>query len=536
MQTLEDLLKEAQELNKAKKYSEVIELLPDEVLELYQNAKLRTEKYNAYISLGEEFQFKNDNTKVFEAYNQAISTDPTLENGYYLLAMIYSDLGKIKEAISILEDGLERVSNSFLIYFGLGYNYYLSGNYNKSIENYTRALEIRPDNYTFRKLGNVYKRMGKFDDALTAYNTSIELDPNYNYVFYCRASVFKAKQNYKAAIRDYEKYIELTNNDSDYHSIVAQSKIEELKKIIDNLDYGRISELVGKIKELLLFKRDCVTHYTSLSTAKKLIFDKSKFWLSEGTFLNDTSEGRELFKFLPSFDSTSIITNDTIALPFTQKPFIGSFVTETNHDDLTLWRMYGKENKDEAKGCAITLYQKKLLEDLKESLIADGKSEMNEKMNEEFNFYRVAYRMNDLKKPFIIHGANKQQVDILNEYLFELNKIISDFNLKEDKKPSDIQNIQELLNSIAFLFKSAEYQYEHELRLVVEGIGFKKIINTESTQPRVYIELVPICPFISKITLGPKVERAEEWAAAFYYSLDQQDYHPEILISHLPFK
>jgi len=197
--------------------------------------------------------------------------------------------------------------------------------------------------------------------------------------------------------------------------------------------------------------------------------------------------------------------------------------------------MYGKENKDEARGCAITFNRGKLLENLKESLIKDGKTEITVKMDEEFSFYRVAYRKEGEEELFIIPGASAEDQKTLNDYMLDLANKIKKFHSKR-RKASDIQNVLELLSSIAYLFKSAEYQYEHELRLVVEGIGFKKIVNSESTQPRVYIELVPICPFINKITLGPKVERADEWAAAFYYSLDQLDYHPEILISHLPFK
>jgi hypothetical protein len=72
--------------------------------------------------------------------------------------------------------------------------------------------------------------------------------------------------------------------------------------------------------------------------------------------------------------------------------------------------------------------------------------------------------------------------------------------------------------------------------LVVDGTGLEKKINENTIPPRVYIELESINPFIEKITLGPKVEKAEEWAVAFYYKLDQQGFHPDIYISHLPFK
>lgn len=85
-----------------------------------------------------------------------------------------------------------------------------------------------------------------------------------------------------------------------------------------------------------------------------------------------------------------------------------------------------------------------------------------------------------------------------------------------------------------------EYQYEHEVRQIIKGIGFDKIVDQSVTPPKVYIELVPIIPAIKKITLGPKVERPDEWASALYYTLDKdlpdKKDKAEILISHLPYK
>ena len=116
-------------------------------------------------------------------------------------------------------------------------------------------------------------------------------------------------------------------------------------------------------------------------------------------------------------------------------------------------------------------------------------------------------------------------------------------NLKDKvKKLNKKQKIDvtKLLNNIAYLFKSSEYQYEHEVRLVVQGVGFSKKIERDFTPPKVYIELVDIVPALTKITLGPKVERADEWAAAFNYHIKEQlkgrEDKVEIIISHLPFK
>lgn len=113
---------------------------------------------------------------------------------------------------------------------------------------------------------------------------------------------------------------------------------------------------------------------------------------------------------------------------------------------------------------------------------------------------------------------------------------VKNYHAKKKTVKDKIKKLEVLLNQIAFLFKSAEYQHENEVRLVIKGVGFDKKIPTETFSPRVFIELVSIRSIIKRITLGPKVERADEWASAFYYSLDKENLHPEILISHLPFK
>ena len=532
MATPEELLQQAKTLNNEEKYAEVIELLTDEILGTYQNADLNKEKAEAYVSLGREYTSSNENEKAVEAYRRAISIFPQKMVAYFWLGMVYEGQKEFQKGEEILRRALEIDPNSGLIYYGLTNVFLDSENFDEALIYSKKALEIDPNDIYYSQLGEVYMGLKKFNEALKSYDKAIEINPKNPHRYYLRAKAHVSNETYEFAISDYEKYIELKNDISDYFTSVARSKIAELKKIIKDQYYSPISELVGKIKVLLLFQDACVTHYTSLSVAKALILAKSKFRLSEGAFLNDTSEGQELFKYLP-YIRKNAPKNETVALPFINKPFIGSFVSEKKLDDLTLWRMYGKENKDEARGCALTLDKDKLLESLKESLIADGKTDKPEIKDDEFSFYRIAYRKEGQEELFKIPGATQEVEDSLNNYMNDLRLRVQTF-LEKRTETSDIQNLLELLNTIAYLFKSAEYQYEHELRLVVEGVGFEKVID--SNLLRVYIELVPICPFIRKITLGPKVERAEEWAAAFYYSLDMQDFHPEILISHLPFK
>ena len=504
----------------------------------YYNKAIAVDPKDAYSynGLGNIYSVLKEYDKAKEFYNKALEINPKYVHVYYNLGLMYYDLKDYDKAKEFYNKVIEADPKDANSYNGLGNSHFNLKEYEKAIKYYNKAIEADPKYaYAYNNLGLANYNLKEYDKAGKYYNKAIEIDPKYATPYNGLGNTLYNLKKYDKALTAYQKYVELTKSDQDYSTSIAESRIAELKKLLKDSEYSRISELVNKIRKLLLYQEKHITHYTGLSVAKALILDGSLFRLSEGAFLNDTSEGRELFKFL-SFNFPSKNEADTVATPFTQKPFIGSFVAEIKHDDLTLWRMYGKEDKEEAKGCAITIDIKKLLDNLSGKMSPDSKTSVSSKMEEEFSFYRVAYRKEDEENSFIIPGAKKKLENELNQYMNELSTAIEAFNSKKEKDTSNIQNVAELLNEIAYLFKSAEYQHEFEVRLVVKGIGFEKIIDPNFNPPRVYIELVEIRPLVQKITLGPKVERADEWASAFNYSLSKDGYEPEILISHLPFK
>ena len=503
--------------------------------EYYMRAIAIKSSPDLFNSLGANFLSLKNYEKSIEYFEKALELDPKYFYSYNGLGQIYIELKQFKQAIKNFEKSL-KIEETLYADNSIARIYTIVEEYDTAIIYYNKALTIDPKSQrALNNIGIVYILKEQYQKALEIYNSGIEINPSNPYFYYNRANTLYSLEQYENSLKDCKKYLELTKGKSDYYTSQAKSRIAELKKILNSKEYGIINELVNKIKRLLLFNDECLTHYTSMSVAKALILEGSSLRLSEGAFLNDTSEGRELFKFL-SFHVPSQKKDNTIAKPFSKKPFIGSFVAEAKHNDLTLWRMYGKEAKEEAKGCAITLVKDKLIENLRSKLIpkAGDSSTSGSKINEDFTFYRVAYITPNPQKSFIIPGSAKDEAD-LNGLMAELSKKIN-AHKKKKTKIADQQNIIELLNEIAYLFKSAEYQYEHEIRLVVKGIGIEKHILKEIVPPKVYVELVDVSPSIKMITLGPKVERADEWASAFYYTLDKQELYPNILISHLPFK
>lgn len=200
--------------------------------------------------------------------------------------------------------------------------------------------------------------------------------------------------------------------------------------------------------------------------------------------------------------------------------------------------MYGKEDLVEAKGCSVTLNVSEFKQLIKEEI--NPSDDITTSKSDEIEFYRVAYRNNE---SFHFEGATSAHTEELQKLMEDLKKEVRLFK-KTNNSPQEEVDIIELLNSIAYLFKSVEYQYENEIRLVIkEAIGFVIQIDLDSddfkpsSKPnKVYIELVPISKILKDITIGPKVDRAEEWASTFHYHLLHKGLKPEIHISKLPFK
>ncbi|MDR6514925.1 tetratricopeptide repeat protein [Chryseobacterium camelliae] len=550
----QELIEKVKSLNKEEKYNEIVILLNDELLEGHDDFELYAELSQAKFKLNEDgtlyakksFQLK-ENAKAYNYYGnfinkygkddneariyykKALELDPQFINSYYNLGNSYVRTGEYDIGIKYFKLALDIDDKHLKSLQGLGNAYLRKRMFNDAILIFNKALSIQPGNSAiYNSYGVLYLWKKELEKAEENFRKAIKSDSSNCRPYNNLAGILFRQKKYSEAKRNYKKSISLRTEKDSYYEL-GKSRIEEINKIQANEDYKKIQEIILKIKKILEYKDKCITHFTSLSVAKLLVFEKSKFRLSEGAFLNDTSEGKEFFAFL-NYQSPFGRKENPVDEIFVQKPFIGSFVSEDKHNDLTMWRMYGKQDKDEAKGCAITIFVESLIEQIYKEL---GISEL-EKNELEVKLYKVAYWKDD---KFIIPDEQRSSSKIknLNKYCVDLQKALDEFNLKDEEIKIQI-DVEELLFEIAFLFKGIEYQYEHEVRLIQKGIGFNKIVNKNFIIPRVYIELGEVLKSIKKITLGPKVERADEWASAFYYELRNEGVDAEIHISRQPFK
>jgi tetratricopeptide (TPR) repeat protein len=455
------------------KWDEVITLLTDELLETEKDAEL-------YRLRGDTWTIKKEYDKAFTDYNKAIKINP----------------------------------KNAELYIWRGIVWYYKKDYDKAINDYNKAIEINQNcELAFYNRGLASVAIKEYDEAIADYSVNINFDSDYKYVYYYdRGLALKQRKKYKEAIddftkvikiksdyanayysrglakkeinielegskQDFEKYLELAIDENGNSTKYAKHYIKELNVLIKDPKLRSIIQLVIDIKGKLLIEEECV-HYTKFSILKKLIIDESKFKIFEGNFMNDPSEGKEFFNFLKYKPHISC-KDECFAETFSPKPFIGSFVTKDKHNDLNMWRFYGKEEGVEAKGCAITLHTQNFIEDIKNSLSNEKNKEARLDDESDINFYRVVYIANESTKFYIPGSEGKEEA--LQGLMNKLKGKVK--NYKGDNRTF----LDKYLNSIAFLFKSDAYKNENEVRLVVKGIEFKKEYDKDVIPPRVYI-------------------------------------------------
>lgn len=532
---------------------------------------------------------RKDYEKAIKDYTKAIELNLDFANAYYYRGLVWQNLNKNNKAIADFDKAIECYSKTIKInskdaelYLRRGNVWYNKMAFGKAIEDYDIAIKINSDfadAYYSRGLawvainGKDNEKAIAYDKAIEDYTKAIKLKPNYAYVYYYdRGNAWRAKKRYEKAIADYtkaikkksrfenayyyrglarkenndnpkkikqdfKKYLELTSEDDDIGVRYANYYLKKLKEINDPV-LSEIIVLVDEVKEILRVDDDLITHYTSLSAMKNLILaDNGKLWISEGNFMNDPSEGTELFCFLSGEDQRPEVKTTEME-KFVPKPFIGSFVPKNMNNDLNMWRFYSKEDGVEAKGCAIVLRTQKFIEDIKNSLSNEKNKEARIDDESDVSFYRVVY----LKHKSTVFNIPNLKPKKVREFKGKMNELKETVKAYKEAKRANITSLEEHLNDIAFLFKRDEYKNEKEVRLVMKGVEFEKKFCEKNKEdksvnpPLVYIELEPIKKSVEQITLGPKVDKANEWASALRYSYKGEEKIPKIEISHLPYK
>ncbi|MDR2428522.1 MAG: tetratricopeptide repeat protein [Candidatus Margulisbacteria bacterium] len=115
-------------------------------------------------------------------------------------------------------------------YNASGLRKYEAGNYNGAIKEYTRAIQVAPqDKLGYFGRANAYIQIYLYQKALLDYNKAIELDPVNSLYYANRANAYYGLENYKATLVDYDRAVKLNPQDGKLYQRRALLKEKNLQ-------------------------------------------------------------------------------------------------------------------------------------------------------------------------------------------------------------------------------------------------------------------------------------------------------------------
>ncbi len=402
----------------------------------------------------------------------------------------------------------------------LGILLYNQGEYNAAKEVFLEITrDDNPKEFAFIciNFGLILKECNELVEAKEVLENIKKDDGEY---FFCKArliigEILLCQGEYDNAKKLFEDSKRVYHYESECFIRISQDSIKLFTK-----DLIKLKEIVDEILNCLKLDskhEKYICHYTRPSTAFSLLGyneEPSKLRLSTIKNVNDPTEGNILLDYFN-------LPNEEIGLC----SFISCFTF--NHDSLNQFRLYGKENNQEASGVSL-IFEKNFFGEYsepcnfieygkKESLINSFSLENNSSINTDINnkinklpVYRCIYIDNESD---YIKLAKRSEIDFYKEgrtkfftsYLDEINKktdevkkLIDKFKevlnsmFGNNKSNEDLYNIVNyILLPLKFLVKHAAFEDEQECRIFFITNLFDERIISNVKEKSMYLEYEP---------------------------------------------
>ncbi len=139
--------------------------------------------------------------------SKSIELNKKYSAAYYNRALAYENTGKVELAIADYSRYIQLEPKDIDGYKSRG-NLFLDLDNKKAISDFNAALAIDPkDSDSNVGLGRAKIGDEKYDDAIKYFDKALELDPRSAYAFHNRAYTFFLKNDFEAAIQDYDRSI-----------------------------------------------------------------------------------------------------------------------------------------------------------------------------------------------------------------------------------------------------------------------------------------------------------------------------------------
>ena len=199
--------------------------------EFLEAEKLNPKDAQIQFALGMALNAKGRYLEALDHYKQALVLDPKFTEAHNAMGATYLELSKWDDAIQefnlVLKDIL--YLTPFYVLNNIGWAYYKKGDLPHAIENYGRALGMKPDfGLAQYNLGWAYRDNKQTDQAIFAFTQATILVPNFLDAHFQLAKLYFDTGKKREAQKSFEAVVRLAPQSESAR--LAQQYLELLKK------------------------------------------------------------------------------------------------------------------------------------------------------------------------------------------------------------------------------------------------------------------------------------------------------------------
>lgn len=182
-------------LEKDYKYSEAIDC--------YKKSIEIEPKENTYLRLADAYRIIKDYNSALNNFREVLKNNNSiyatigigciyLDNKDYKNAIVYFDkvIYLVKELN--IKDEHNNLQNA---YYNKGLCYYFLEEYDKSLEYFDKAIDLKDDDYNaFNDKGNVYYKQGKLNEAIDCYKKAININSKFSDAYNNLGVIYREKK------------------------------------------------------------------------------------------------------------------------------------------------------------------------------------------------------------------------------------------------------------------------------------------------------------------------------------------------------
>lgn len=250
----------------------VVNLLP--VLQLVQFGEtLMADRYLYIACLGFWFPLVYSLFQFFKAYPWRIATGVSASICIFLFWLTFFRNSIWLSEINFWNSVLEKFPESAVAHYSLGASYMKEGDFINAELQMHVAIRCDPNNYkAWRNIGLLYQRLGKTQKAFEALNKCLLLYP-YPKAYFTRGMLYHAVHNYKLALTDLQKMLQLAPGNAHAYYIKADCEERLNKPVEAMMDYCKAIDCDNR-EPLYLLHRGLL--YAKLNNKQAALTDLNK--------------------------------------------------------------------------------------------------------------------------------------------------------------------------------------------------------------------------------------------------------------------